>query len=160
MFWLAGGTAFDTQGLEFATSESRMGGLYIYTHTLHISTLLGHLGGSVVECLPLALVVISGSWDQIPHGMRVSLAHQVPECSVQMITWWLPQGLLCLWLIHSFLAEGITFFHLPNSSLPCLFLAVAYSYFFLSVLLFLNSIADKFLMAFIQCITLLILYTF
>ena len=27
----------------------------------------GHLGGSVVECLPLALVVIPGSWDRVPY---------------------------------------------------------------------------------------------
>ena len=27
----------------------------------------GHLGGSVVECLPLAQVVILGSWDQVLH---------------------------------------------------------------------------------------------
>ena len=27
----------------------------------------GHLGGSVVEHLPLAQVVIRGSWDQVPH---------------------------------------------------------------------------------------------
>ena len=28
----------------------------------------GHLGGSVVERLPLAQVVIPGSWDQVPSG--------------------------------------------------------------------------------------------
>ena len=27
----------------------------------------GHLGGSVVEHLPLAQVVILGSWDRVPH---------------------------------------------------------------------------------------------
>ena len=27
----------------------------------------GHLGGSVVELLPLAQVVIPGSWDPVPH---------------------------------------------------------------------------------------------
>ena len=27
----------------------------------------GHLGGSVVEHLPLAQVVIPGSWDRVPH---------------------------------------------------------------------------------------------
>ena len=27
----------------------------------------GHLGGSVVERLPLAQVVILGSWDRVPH---------------------------------------------------------------------------------------------
>ena len=27
----------------------------------------GHLGGSVVECLPLAQVVILESWNQVPH---------------------------------------------------------------------------------------------
>ena len=28
---------------------------------------MGHLGGSVVECLPLAQGVILGSWDRVPH---------------------------------------------------------------------------------------------
>ena len=28
---------------------------------------MGHLGGSVVERLPLAQVIIPGSWDQVPH---------------------------------------------------------------------------------------------
>ena len=28
---------------------------------------MGHLGGSVVEHLPLAQVVILGSWDGVPH---------------------------------------------------------------------------------------------
>ena len=27
----------------------------------------GHLGGSAVECLPLAQGVILGSWDRVPH---------------------------------------------------------------------------------------------
>ena len=31
------------------------------------STVLGHLGGSVVEHLPLAQVVVPGSWDRVPH---------------------------------------------------------------------------------------------
>ena len=31
------------------------------------SLVLGHLGGSVVEHLPLAQVMISGSWDGILH---------------------------------------------------------------------------------------------
>ena len=29
--------------------------------------MMGCVGGSVVECLPLAQVVIPGSWDQVPH---------------------------------------------------------------------------------------------
>ena len=29
--------------------------------------LLEHLGGSAVECLPLAQGMVPGSWDQIPH---------------------------------------------------------------------------------------------
>ena len=28
---------------------------------------LGHVGGSAVEHLPLAQVIISGSWDRVPH---------------------------------------------------------------------------------------------
>ena len=28
---------------------------------------MGHLGGSVVEHLPVAQVLILGSWDQVPH---------------------------------------------------------------------------------------------
>ena len=31
------------------------------------ATVLGHLGGSVVERLPSAQGVIPGSWDQTPH---------------------------------------------------------------------------------------------
>ena len=31
------------------------------------SSFLEHPGGSVVECLPLAYVMIPGSWDQVPH---------------------------------------------------------------------------------------------
>ena len=31
------------------------------------SLILGHLDGSVIERLPLAQVVILGSWDQVPH---------------------------------------------------------------------------------------------
>ena len=27
----------------------------------------GHPDGSVVECMPLAQVAVSGSWDQVPH---------------------------------------------------------------------------------------------
>ena len=33
----------------------------------HIRFLSGSLGGSVVGRLPLAQVVIRGSWDQVPH---------------------------------------------------------------------------------------------
>ena len=32
-----------------------------------ITLLTGRLGGSVVESLPLAQVVILGSWDRVPH---------------------------------------------------------------------------------------------
>ena len=32
------------------------------------TTVRGHLGGSVVECLTLAQVVIPGSWDRVPNG--------------------------------------------------------------------------------------------
>ena len=32
-----------------------------------ISHILGHLGGSVIERLPLAQVMIPESWDQIPY---------------------------------------------------------------------------------------------
>ena len=39
---------------------------------LKILSLLGHLGGSVVERLPLAQVVIPGSWDRVPHGAPCS----------------------------------------------------------------------------------------
>ena len=35
---------------------------------------LGHLGGSVVEFLPLAQVVILGSWDQGLHGAPLPVA--------------------------------------------------------------------------------------
>ena len=28
---------------------------------------MGHLGGSMVKCLPLAQAVILGSWDRVPH---------------------------------------------------------------------------------------------
>ena len=28
---------------------------------------MGCLGDSVVECLPLAQIMIPGSWDQVPH---------------------------------------------------------------------------------------------
>ena len=35
---------------------------------LKIFTKQGHLGGSVVEHLPLAQVQIMGSWDGVPHG--------------------------------------------------------------------------------------------
>ena len=33
----------------------------------------GHLGGSVVEHLPLAQVMILGSWDQVPHWAPCSV---------------------------------------------------------------------------------------
>ena len=32
------------------------------------TTNLGHLGGSMVEHLPLAQVMIPGSWDRVLHG--------------------------------------------------------------------------------------------
>ena len=37
------------------------------THFLHKNSTQGHLGGSVVERLPLALVMIPGFWDQVPY---------------------------------------------------------------------------------------------
>ena len=37
------------------------------THLIKIYKLLGCLGGSVVEHLPLAQAVIPGSWDQVLH---------------------------------------------------------------------------------------------
>ena len=43
----------------------------------HISAqkaaVLGHLGGSVVECLPLAQFVIPGSWDRVLHRAPCSM---------------------------------------------------------------------------------------
>ena len=42
---------------------------------LEFRSLPGHLGGSVVEYLPLAQIVIPGSWDQVPHqALRRELA--------------------------------------------------------------------------------------
>ena len=40
---------------------------------------LGHVGGSVVEHLPLAQAVIPGSWDQVPHRAphREPLLHKI-----------------------------------------------------------------------------------
>ena len=32
-----------------------------------------HLNGSAVECLPLAPVMILGSWDRVPHWARLLL---------------------------------------------------------------------------------------
>ena len=37
------------------------------TIILTTSMIQGHLGGSVVECLPLAQVMIPGAWDRAPH---------------------------------------------------------------------------------------------
>ena len=37
----------------------------LYTIAIKI-IIVGRLGGSVVECLPLALGMIPGPWDQVP----------------------------------------------------------------------------------------------
>ena len=45
------------------------------------NALKGHLGGSVVECLPLAQVVIPGSWDLVLH---LPLPATLPACAIPL----------------------------------------------------------------------------
>ena len=47
-------------------SAQHPGGSSILWHLLKFP-FLGSLCGSVVECLPSALVIIPGSWDRVPH---------------------------------------------------------------------------------------------
>ena len=52
---------------------------------------LGHLGGSVVGCLPFAQVVIPGSWDGVPH--------QLPTGSLLLpLPMSLPLSVCLLWI--------------------------------------------------------------
>ena len=57
-------------------AEDSLSFLRSHTSTIHISELkkcqmkaygLGHLGGSVVKCLPLAQGMIPRSWDRVQH---------------------------------------------------------------------------------------------
>ena len=41
---------------------------------------MGHLGGSVVEQLPLAQVMILGSWDRVPHRVPSGLSASPSAC--------------------------------------------------------------------------------
>ena len=44
-------------------------GLLYKSNAVIESSQQGHLGGSVVEHLPLAQVMVLGSWDQVPHWL-------------------------------------------------------------------------------------------
>ena len=58
------------QGAQFAVlchSGSSKQIQYFNRTTVKTYALVGHQGGSVFECLPLAQVVIPGSWDRVPH---------------------------------------------------------------------------------------------
>ena len=52
---------------------------------------MGHLGGSVVERLPLAQVMIPGSWDRVPHirlsagSLLLPLPMSLPLCVSQQL---------------------------------------------------------------------------
>ena len=58
-------------GQDFSSQCSELSFRFGWDKMLDISLIksstLGRLGGSVVERLPLAQVMIPGSWDQVPH---------------------------------------------------------------------------------------------
>ena len=62
----AGPQLASIKGISGKISESEMG-RYKYCREIHVistkANKQGHLGGSVVECLPLAQVMIPESWD-------------------------------------------------------------------------------------------------
>ena len=61
----------------------------IFKNVLKNYFVLGHLGGSAVEHLPLTQGMIPGSWDrvphQVPHGQPASLSAYVSESSVSIM---------------------------------------------------------------------------